>query len=63
MIADSMRDVSDDDDDDDLENDSDLLGELHGITGGEEEEEEHLTAPAAPTIDPEPVQTFCPQPQ
>ncbi|XP_034101581.2 coiled-coil and C2 domain-containing protein 1-like isoform X1 [Drosophila albomicans] len=61
MIADSMRDVSDDDDDDALENDTDLLGELQGITGGElEEQEEEQAAPAAPAADPEPVQTFLP---
>jgi len=49
MIADSLRDVSDDDDDDNLENDSDLLGELSGIGGVEEAEEEEPVAqpPAA----------------
>lgn len=59
MIADSLRDVSDDDDDDALENDTDLLGELHGITGDveEEEQEQPSTVPAA---EPEPVQTFLP---
>ncbi|KAL7741740.1 hypothetical protein ACLKA6_000354 [Drosophila palustris] len=60
MIADSMRDVSDDDDDDALENDSDLLGELQGITGGEEEEDEQPAGPVAAAVDPEPVQTFLP---
>ncbi|XP_030241515.1 coiled-coil and C2 domain-containing protein 1-like isoform X1 [Drosophila navojoa] len=64
MIADSLRDVSDDDDDEALENDSDLLGELHGITGvEEEEEEEEKTQPApaaAPIEEAEPVQTFLP---
>lgn len=61
MIADSLRDVSDDDDDEALENDSDLLGELHGITGEEEEEEKAQPAPAAaPVEEAEPVQTFLP---
>ncbi|KAH8377391.1 hypothetical protein KR093_005224 [Drosophila rubida] len=61
MIADSMRDVSDDDDDDVLENDTDLLGELQGITGGELElEEEEKSATVTPAVDPEPVQTFLP---
>lgn len=61
MIADSLRDVSDDDDDDALENDTDLLGELHGITGGEVEEEQPEQPPAAaPEAEPEPVQTFLP---
>lgn len=59
MIADSMRDVSDDDDDDALENDTDLLGELHGITGDMEEEEPEQPA-AVPAADPDPVQTFLP---
>ncbi|XP_061396144.1 coiled-coil and C2 domain-containing protein 1-like [Musca vetustissima] len=31
MIADSLKDIGSDDDDDDIENDSDLLGELHEI--------------------------------
>ncbi|EDW03801.1 coiled-coil and C2 domain-containing protein 1-like isoform X2 [Drosophila grimshawi] len=64
MIADSLRDVSDDDDDDALENDSDLLGELHGIAGdGIEDDEETPAAAAAPpaaAVEPEPVQTFLP---
>ncbi|KAH8367374.1 hypothetical protein KR084_002157 [Drosophila pseudotakahashii] len=58
MIADSMRDVSDDDDDDNLENDSDLLGELSGIGGVEEVEEEPAAQP--PAVSEEPVQTFLP---
>ncbi|XP_023175269.2 coiled-coil and C2 domain-containing protein 1-like isoform X2 [Drosophila hydei] len=60
MIADSLRDVSDDDDDEALENDSDLLGELHGITGVEEEVEEQPTPTAAASEEAEPVQTFLP---
>ncbi|KMY89697.1 coiled-coil and C2 domain-containing protein 1-like isoform X1 [Drosophila simulans] len=59
MIADSLRDVSDDDDDDNLESDPDLLGELNGIGGLEEaEEEEPVAQPPAATE--EPVQTFLP---
>ncbi|XP_034472804.1 coiled-coil and C2 domain-containing protein 1-like isoform X2 [Drosophila innubila] len=60
MIADSMRDVSDDDDDDGLENYTDLLGELHGIAGGDVEEEEQPAAPVVAAVDPEPIQTFLP---
>ncbi|XP_016941393.3 coiled-coil and C2 domain-containing protein 1-like isoform X1 [Drosophila suzukii] len=59
MIADSLRDVSDDDDDDNLENDSDLLGELSGIGGVEEAEEEEPVA-QPPATSEEPVQTFLP---
>ncbi|XP_037712434.1 coiled-coil and C2 domain-containing protein 1-like isoform X2 [Drosophila subpulchrella] len=59
MIADSLRDVSDDDDDDNLENDSDLLGELSGIGGVEEPEEEEPVA-QPPAASEEPVQTFLP---
>ncbi|XP_017059309.1 coiled-coil and C2 domain-containing protein 1-like isoform X2 [Drosophila ficusphila] len=58
MIADSLRDVSDDDNDDDLENDSDLLGELSGIGGVEEPEEESAAQPKSASE--EPVQTFLP---
>lgn len=37
MVAESMRDDADDDDDDDVdENDPDLLSELHGITGADD---------------------------
>ncbi|XP_030384370.1 coiled-coil and C2 domain-containing protein 1-like isoform X2 [Scaptodrosophila lebanonensis] len=46
MIADSLRDVSDDDDDEELENDSELLGELHGISGVEEDMPEEEAPPA-----------------
>ncbi|XP_034666726.1 coiled-coil and C2 domain-containing protein 1-like isoform X1 [Drosophila subobscura] len=61
MIADSLRDVSDDDDDENLENDSDLLGELSGIGGLEEEEPETEEAAAEPAAaNDEPVQTFLP---
>ncbi|XP_017005207.1 coiled-coil and C2 domain-containing protein 1-like isoform X2 [Drosophila takahashii] len=59
MIADSLRDVSDDDDDDNLENDSELLGELSGIGGAEEVEEEE-PAGEPPAVNEEPVQTFLP---
>ncbi|KAH8412356.1 hypothetical protein KR009_001461 [Drosophila setifemur] len=59
MIADSLRDVSDDDDDENLEDDSDLLGELSGIGGVELEGEEEPAPPAVPEND-EPVQTFLP---
>nr|XP_016941400.1 coiled-coil and C2 domain-containing protein 1-like isoform X2 [Drosophila suzukii] len=59
MIADSLRDVSDDDDDDNLENDSDLLGELSGIGGVEEADEEEPVA-QPPATSEEPVQTFLP---
>ncbi|KAH8319046.1 hypothetical protein KR067_005763 [Drosophila pandora] len=59
MIADSLRDVSDDDDDDALENDSDLLGELSAI-GVEHEDVEEEPAAAAPVDDEEPPQTFLP---
>ncbi|XP_016978553.2 coiled-coil and C2 domain-containing protein 1-like isoform X2 [Drosophila rhopaloa] len=61
MIADSLRDVSDEDDDDDsLEHDSDLLGELRGIGGVEETEEEEPAALPPPADYDEPVQTFLP---
>ncbi|XP_064548608.1 coiled-coil and C2 domain-containing protein 1-like isoform X1 [Drosophila montana] len=60
MIADSLRDVSDDDDDVALENDSDLLGELHGIAGVEDGEEEQPPAAPAAAEEQEPVQTFLP---
>ncbi|XP_041449741.1 coiled-coil and C2 domain-containing protein 1-like isoform X2 [Drosophila obscura] len=64
MIADSLRDVSDDDDDENLENDADLLGELSGIGGMEQPEEEPETeeAAAVPAAanEEEPVQTFLP---
>lgn len=59
MIADSLRDVSDDDDDDNLESDPDLLGELSGIGGLEEAEEEEPVA-QPPAASEEPVQTFLP---
>ncbi|KAH8276398.1 hypothetical protein KR018_000285 [Drosophila ironensis] len=59
MIADSLRDVSDDEDDDNLENDSDLLGELSGIAGLEEKEEEPAAEPEKQPEE-EPVQTFLP---
>lgn len=39
MIADSLKDVSDEDDDIDTENDTELLGELQGIVGDEVVEE------------------------
>nr|Q29M42.2 RecName: Full=Coiled-coil and C2 domain-containing protein 1-like [Drosophila pseudoobscura pseudoobscura] len=60
MIADSLRDVSDDDDDENLENDSDLLGELHGIGGLEEEPEAEEAAAEPAASEEEPVQTFLP---
>ncbi|KAH8259114.1 hypothetical protein KR038_008582 [Drosophila bunnanda] len=59
MIADSLRDVSDDDDDENLENDSDLLGELNGI-GGVDMEEDEEQSPEEPAVSEEPVQTFLP---
>ncbi|EDV58925.1 coiled-coil and C2 domain-containing protein 1-like isoform X2 [Drosophila erecta] len=59
MIADSLRDVSDDEDDDNLESDPDLLGELSGIGGLEQaDEEESAAQPSAATE--EPIQTFLP---
>ncbi|XP_017151416.1 coiled-coil and C2 domain-containing protein 1-like isoform X2 [Drosophila miranda] len=60
MIADSLRDVSDDDDDENLENDSDLLGELHGIGGLEEQPEAEEAAAEPAASEEEPVQTFLP---
>ncbi|XP_017854659.1 coiled-coil and C2 domain-containing protein 1-like isoform X1 [Drosophila busckii] len=61
MIADSLRDVTDDEDDEALEHDSELLGELQGITGVEEEPEEPTSqSDATPAVQPEPVQTFLP---
>ncbi|KAH8249506.1 hypothetical protein KR032_010088 [Drosophila birchii] len=60
MIADSLRDVSDDDDDENLENDSDLLGELNGIGGVDMEEDEEQPAEEPPAASEEPVQTFLP---
>ncbi|KAH8279885.1 hypothetical protein KR054_009470 [Drosophila jambulina] len=60
MIADSLRDVSDDDDDENLENDSDLLGELNGIGGADLEEDEEQPAEEPAAASEEPVQTFLP---
>ncbi|XP_017032837.1 coiled-coil and C2 domain-containing protein 1-like isoform X1 [Drosophila kikkawai] len=60
MIADSLRDVSDDDDDENLENDSDLLGELNGIGGVDMEEDEEQPAEEPAAASEEPVQTFLP---
>ncbi|KAH8238102.1 hypothetical protein KR026_009870 [Drosophila bipectinata] len=59
MIADSLRDVSDDDDDDTLEHDSDLLGELKEI-GVEHEDIEEGPAAQAAVSDEQPTQTFLP---
>ncbi|XP_020807012.1 coiled-coil and C2 domain-containing protein 1-like isoform X1 [Drosophila serrata] len=60
MIADSLRDVSDDDDDENLENDSDLLGELNGIEGVDVEEDNEQPAEEPAAASEEPVQTFLP---
>ncbi|XP_073821412.1 coiled-coil and C2 domain-containing protein 1-like [Musca autumnalis] len=67
MIADSLKDIGSDDDDDDIENDSDLLGELHEIADpvdiaqGEQDEIENVEATTKSEIlqpDEPPFATF-----
>ncbi|XP_073824975.1 coiled-coil and C2 domain-containing protein 1-like [Musca autumnalis] len=67
MIADSLKDIGSDDDDDDIENDSDLLGELHEIADpvdiaqGEQDEVENVEATTKSEIlQPEEPQLFLP---
>lgn len=57
MVADSLRDDPGDDDDDDVdENDPDLLSELHGIIGSDDDGD-HIESPEASSAEPAPSTT------
>ncbi|XP_043941898.1 coiled-coil and C2 domain-containing protein 1B [Protopterus annectens] len=64
MAEECMQDIDDDDDDEDLENDEDLLAELHDVVGEDDEENTELEMEVTemPTVKETPT-NILPQPE